>query len=220
MRIKPADKRTRRVISEILLNFMFRDWNDEDMRALISEVHERYFQMGYVDDQQIMPELRDNDEVPFLGQKRFLWLEPTDDKKMLPLLTLSSTDKLVHFRLYALLMRLDHNSRLQSLAMRFETSEGDMGLDHKAGMHDFCHAQFCNSIDPDIKPTTPAWIPDSQPSIPLDADNQVTLVLCMLISLYGGAYVYDKLSQSGDGTVLKQMQRVRALNYAGAAGST
>ena len=156
MRIKPADKETRRVISEILLSFMFRDWNDESLGALISEVHKRYFQMGYVDDQQVVPEISDNDEVPFLGQKRFLWLEPTDDKRILPLLTLSSTDRLVHFRLYALLMMLDNESNLQSLAMRFETSEGDMKLDHKAGMHDFCHAQFCNSIDSDIKATTPS----------------------------------------------------------------
>ena len=184
----------------------------------LAKFSENIFRWAMWGAQQLMPELRENDEVPFLRQQRFLWLEPTNDKKILPLLTLGSTDKLVHFRLYTLLMRLDNSSELQSLAMRFETSEGDMGLEHKAGLHDFCHTQFCNSIDSDIKPTTPAWIPDSQPSIPLDADDQITLVLCMLISLYGGAHVYDKLSESGDGVILKQMQRVRALNYASVAG--
>ena len=80
---------------------------------------------------------------------------------------------------------LNEESELKSLAMRFETDEGEHQSDGEIGSHDFCHAQLCRAITRRIPALTPSWLPDSQPSIPLDAEDQVSLVLCMLTSLYG-----------------------------------
>lgn len=54
-------------------------------------------------------------------------------------------------------------------------------LESGAGRHDFFHAQFGNH---DIPPTAP-WIPQSQPSFPLCANCPVTLVICLLLTMYG-----------------------------------
>ena len=210
MSIEPADEETRGVIFDILSRFLFVDWQDQSLGPLIGEIYRVYRQIDPVDVVQLKAELDKNPDVRFWKQQRYLWLEPSESKKILPLLTLMGSDQLVHFRLYTLLVMLDDKSELQSLAIRFETDEGYPSRGGP-GAHDFCHAQLCKYIDDNICATTPKWLPDSQPSIPLDANGQIGLVLCMLISLYGGAHVFDKLSESGDKALIGHMQNVRAL---------
>ena len=211
MGIKPADKDTRWAIFDILSRFLFTEWEDQSLTPLISEIGRVYRQIDSVDDAQLKAELNKKPDVRLWNQQRYLWLEPANSKRILPLLTLRGSQELLQFRLYALLVMLDDKSKLQSLAIRFETDEGDPDQGDGPGAHDFCHAQLCNYIDEDICATTPEWIPDSQPSIPLDADSQVGLVLCMLTSLYGGAYVFDKLSEPGNKALIGHLQSVRAL---------
>ena len=213
MPIKAADKDTRRVIFDILSGFLFQGWQDQSLSEFISQIYETYHQISHVDGAQLNAALSKNKDIRLWNQKRYLLLEPAENKKIFPLLTLRSSGELTHFRLYALLVMLDKQSKLQSLAIRFETDEGDPDHDHGVGSHDFCHAQLCNYIDDEIWATTPEWIPVSQPSIPLDADNQVGLVLCMLTSLYGGAHVVDKLTEPGDITIIEHLQRIRALQH-------
>ena len=145
----------------------------------------------------------------------YLDFEPTEDKRILPLVTMQSSQGWLHLSIYTLLTMLDDHDVLRSLAVRFETSEGDP--DDNLGKHDFLHAQLCNYIynsDGRIiaKAKTPDWLPTSQPSFPLDADNQVGLVLCMLTSLYGGAHVLNKFSAAGDNKLREHLGRVRALS--------
>ena len=106
---------------------------------------------------------------------------------------------------------LDDNSALQALAIRFETDEGGRKPEEKIGAHDFCHAQLCNGINGRTQGSTPTWLPDSQPSFPLDADDQVGLVICMLTALYGGAHVLRKFGAAGDTQLRQHLMKVRAL---------
>ncbi len=208
MPVEPADKATRDVILDILLIFL-KDYNDGSFAKLLCEVYDRY-QLGELDANGLRSMLSKCPDVEMRDQNQFLHLEPTK-KGILPFVTLQSSDKWVHFRIYALLTILDENCNLQSLAIRFETDEGDLSLGDSLGSHDFCHAQLCNCINKRVKGVTPQWVPDSQPSIPLDADNQVSLVLCMLTSLYGGADVRKKINASGAGEIRKHLDKIRAL---------
>jgi hypothetical protein len=56
--------------------------------------------------------------------------------------------------------------------------------DDAIGIHHYYHVQI-------IQPPTSRlnWLPDAQPAFPLDADNPVKLLLCVLVSLYGLAYL-------------------------------
>ena len=141
----------------------------------------------------------------------FLYLEPPKNRRMLPLVTLQSSDKWVHFRIYALLAMLDDKDEFRSLAMRFETDEGAIPATGKIGSHDFCHAQFCRSISGRVQALTPQWMPESQPSFPLDAEDHLGLVLCALVSLYGGRHVAEKVKSLGNKNLVNHLKCIRAL---------
>ena len=210
MNIRPAKKETRETIADILSIFL----KDHEtfvgpLSELLGKIYAR-FSVHPLDANGLSAILRKCSDVGMRDSNLYLLLEPTKDNKILPLVTLYSSDKWVHFRVYALLTMLDEGSKMEVLAIRFETDEGDP--ERKAdGSHDFCHAQLCNVIRGPVKASTPKWIPDSQPSIPVDADDQISLVLCMLTSLYGGAHVRRRIIQSGDVCLRKHLDSVRAL---------
>ena len=130
---------------------------------------------------------------------------------VLPLLTLETSNQWVHFRAYVLLTMLDQCATLQALAIRFETDEGVPQPTGKRESHDFCHAQLCRSINSTTPATTPSWLPESQPSFPLDAKDQIGLVLCMLTTLYGGRHVVERINSTGDRALRQYLKKVRAL---------
>lgn len=207
MPVDPVDLVDRLVVSDILSNFLSEwEWEDGPLATLRDKVYGVY-KPPYVDAYVLDGLARDGSELGLRDQYRFLYLEPVE-MTMLPLLTLETSDQWVHFRVYVLLTKLDQCAELQCLAIRFETDEGGLDSDH--GSHDFCHAQFCKRINDTPLPKVPEWIPDSQPSFPLDAENQVGLVLCMLTSLYGGRRVFDKLNTTGDPVIREHMKNVRA----------
>lgn len=148
--------------------------------------------------------------VEMRKNRRCLILRRTKKENILPIVTFQSSEKWVNFRIYTILIMTNAMCGLESLLIRFETDEGGL-QEGSSGAHDFCHAQLCNSIDSSIKASTPSWLPDSQPSFPVDADDQVSLVLCMLTSLYGGSDVRSTIDSSGDRGIRKHLNCVRAL---------
>lgn len=71
-----------------------------------------------------------------------------------------------------------NQGRLIDMGFRFESPEG-------TGNHNYYHAQ---PILP-LGASTTAWPPTRFPTFTLDARNPVTLLSCMLISLYGQDYL-------------------------------
>lgn len=215
MPVNPADQAVRLAVSDILSKFYRNDRSlDTYFSELAVKVNEIYrpSPLGY---HALGGLLLGRDELQLRDNGLFLFLEPVADKGLLPLLTLQTSSEWINFRAYVLLTMLDESGELQSLAIRFETDEGSSQANGKIGSHDFCHAQLCRSVGA-MRTSTPNWIPESQPSFPLDADDQVGLVLCMLTSLYGGRHVVERLRQSGlrqsGGRSLRQhLVRVRAL---------
>ena len=220
MPIEPATNATRIATSDILSMFLR---NYERVDGPVATLCDKIYGCGLtpVSASQLHGMLSSSSDVEMRDNHQFLFLEPIESEKILPLVTLHSSNDWVHFRIYTLFTMLDKCSTLQVLAIRFETDEGYRNSGSESGSHDnsggepgshdFCHAQLCNFINNRIPISTPTWIPDSQPSIPLDADNQISLVLCMLTSLYGGAHVRKRISASGDIGIRKHLKKVQAL---------
>ena len=212
MPVNPADKAVRRSISDILSKFMSEyAWSDGPLTTLRDQVYQKY-KPNHVDVHGFSGLIRKYVELKLKEQHRFLFLEPVPvvGKTLLPLLTLETSNDWVNFRAYVLLTMLDRCDGLQALAIRFETDEGPR-TNGVTGAHDFCHAQLCQYINERTRATTPCWLPDSQPSLPLDAEDQVGLVLCMLTSLYGGRHVVQRINTAGDKGLREHLKKVRAL---------
>ena len=211
MPVSAADKAVRLVVSDILSNFLNEyEWEDGPLAMLRDKVYGVY-NPNHVDAYALRGLLSGSSDLGLRAQRRFLFLEPIADKRILPLLTLESSNEWINFRVYVLLTMLDQCATLQALAMRFETGEGGYHSIGTPGAHDFCHAQLCGYINRTTQATTPSWLPESQPSFPIDAEDQVGLVLCMLTSLYGGRHVFERLSTIGDRALRQHLLKVRAL---------
>lgn len=211
MPVNPAGQAVRRAVSDILSSFLNSyEWDCGPLATLRDQVYEVY-KPNHVDAAGLHALLCDNSDLSLRNQHRFLFLEPVGCKEILPLLTLETSNDWVNFRAFVLLTMLDQCSALQALAIRFESDEGVPQPTGIRGSHDFCHAQLCGSINRTTRALTPSWLPESQPSFPLDAGDQIGLVLCMLTALYGGRHVVSRLNTTGDGELRKHLKNVRAL---------
>ena len=140
---------------------------------------------------------------------RVLYLEPLLQKTtyFVPILSLScilnKTQSSAHFKV--MLVCLDENEKLCSIGFRMETPERmnqNVNTSSNDGIHDFYHAQLIRKFDQRAPDSTqgfdcPSWLPQSQPSFPLPADCPVTLLLCLIVTLYGRNYYTDFLNTHG-----------------------
>jgi hypothetical protein len=96
-----------------------------------------------------------------------------------------------------------HDNDLAAIGCRFEPPEGP-------GIHNYYHAQIFRAFHPGGKelPCCPTWLPESWPAFHLKADDPVTLLVSMVISLYGLGLA-GQLLQTPFANVLKPfMQRL------------
>ena len=209
MPMKEANQSVKQAVSDILGKFVI-EVRDHNVDPIYDPILELIGNRGYtcIGSRGLRPLLCGSQDVDLGGLSLCVVLEAIEDPRIFPLLILRSSQRWVHFRIYTMLWTADHCSELQSLAIRFETDEGDPETDKARGAHDFCHAQLCASIAQNLDATTPSWTPESQPSYPLDAEDQVSLVLCMLVSMYGGRRVAKRLSDLG---MQQRLEKVRAL---------
>ena len=202
---KPADKIA---VLDILELFLAKtEGRDIDAAVEPFLVQIATFGVKNLDMRGLRSVLNNPDGVAMRDTNLCILLQATDREGIVPLLTFYSSRDWVNFSVYALLMKRDTKHQFQAFAIRYETDEG--GRDQIAkGDHDFCHAQLCTSITDRLKSTTHDWIPESQPSFPLDACDEVGLVLCMLVSLYGSRSVAERLRHS---KVRNHMMRLQSL---------
>jgi len=95
-------------------------------------------------------------------------------------------------------------NRLYGIGFRLDTPEsgnvdGESKGNEDEGRHDFYHAQFIRrrgfNWGPRIE--TIGWLPEHQPSFPLVADDPITLVLSLLLALYGKRYCGQFIQRHG-----------------------
>lgn len=151
--------------------------------------------------------------VDFLKSQRgaVLYLPPLEkDPDCVPILSLCCKLKETQSvaKLRVMLVKLDEKRKpdgIYGIGFRMETPERfnqdeslstnnqNLRTDNAGGIHDFHHAQLIqkfgqSKLDDKLKIDCPVWIPQTQPSFPLPAECPVTLLLCMIITLYGRKY--------------------------------
>ena len=206
MTVQNTCKCTRASILEILERFAF------DLESPRSDVLWRaygYFDLYPPPNERALPSMiLSYDDVCMADKKMFLPMTPTEDWVVFPLVSFQSERNWQKLSIYVLLATMDGCSGLQSITLRFESPEGidDAGI--QKSKHGFFHSQFCHTLNGVRKYVSPPWLPDSQPSMPLDAVDNMDLVLCMLVSLYGSKKVKLMLPEE---RFAKYMVRIRAL---------
>ncbi len=147
--------------------------------------------------------------VDFSEKNLFLYLPPLEkNAEFVPILDmechLDETRKTMKLRM--MLVRLveaeeEGKKKLCGVGFRLENPEGDNQGEERTeeegeardGSHDFYHAQLIKSLDGKVE--CPTWLPCTQPSFPLPADCPVTLVLCLLLTLYGKRTCWQFVSE-------------------------
>ena len=138
---------------------------------------------------------------------KVLYLKPLEkNAEFVPVLSLSCTltETLSIARLRVMLVCLDRNQDPYGIGFRMETPESMNQNGNEAdnvGIHDFHHAQlirkFCQpKLDKKLQVCSPDWLPTTQPSFPLSAKCPVTLLLCLILTLYGKRYFDEFLLEN------------------------
>ena len=173
-------------------------------------------------------------EVDFLecGRGKVIYLPPLEkDPDCVPILSpyfkLKEPQSIAKLRV--MLVKLDENRKpdgIYGIGFRMETPEKinkdvtpstdcqNINTTNKGGIHDFHHAQLIRKfgqgkLDNKLQIDCPIWIPQSQPSFPLPAECPVTLLLCMLVTLYGRK-CYNRFLE--DHTIFEIEQYKQGLN--------
>lgn len=143
---------------------------------------------------------REEDElhVNFYDERKYLYLPALkeDNKDFVPVLSLKaefSDGEMKEFRLRVMLVSQNDDGELRGLGFRLEAPEGS-----GHGRHDFYHAQLIKGFEKHemgLSIKTPQWLPCSQPSFPLLANDPLTLVICLLLTLYGKKYFWTFYKQ-------------------------
>lgn len=128
--------------------------------------------------------------VNFFKENKVLYLPPmkkdAEDAEFVPIFSLccnlGRNQSTARFRV--MLVTLDQNDKkkLNGIGFRMETPDG-------TGIHDFYHAQLIQQFSPKqfgdiLQNKCLSWLPESQPSFPLPAVCPVTLLLCIILTLY------------------------------------
>ena len=147
--------------------------------------------------------------VNFFKENKVLYLPPmkkdAEDAEFVPIFSLccnlSRNQSTARFRV--MLVTLDQNdkTKLNGIGFRMEPPESrdqnaNTTNNDNTGIHDFYHAQLIQQFSPKkfgdiLQNKCLSWLPESQPSFPLPADCPVTLLLCIILTLYGWEYYND-----------------------------
>ena len=127
MPVKPADKATRSALLDILSRFL-KDYDSQSgtFAVLLCKIYGQY-QLGALDASGLESMLSKCSDVQMRTQNQFLHLEPTR-KGILPLVTFQSSHNWIHFRIYALLTKLDGECNLQSFGIRLKPTKEKLAL--------------------------------------------------------------------------------------------
>lgn len=200
-------------------------WNNENWKHIFVE-----WPPLAREDLETLFMLTETGEVDFSESKRgkVIYLPPLEkDPDCVPILSpyfnLKETQSIAKLRV--LLVRLDENRKphgIYGIGFRMETPESvNQGVNspvnsrnvdraNNGGTHDFHHAQLIRKfgqrkLDDKLQIDCPIWIPQSQPSFPLPAECPVTLLLCLIVTLYGRRY-YDQYLAEHNIFEIKQYQ--------------
>jgi hypothetical protein len=150
-------------------------------------------------------EHRDRGDFAF-QRHGYIHLEPAHEGRLYPVLTFAYDWTREVLRLRVALFTLfedEEQEKLRAFGYRFETPEcrDDDGTPAQhpgatmPGHHDFFHVQPIRHMHrslPNTELPTVAWLNETQPSVPIAANDLPGLLLGTLISVYGGREVRER----------------------------
>jgi|GEM_PF-1128591 len=162
------------------------DYGNKDAQRIYELVSPHFLPLS--SDKEVEKGLPSEQRVTGEFKTRYLYLNPvTHGTIMVPVLKLKAdfgrSIPEVRFQLGLFLLR---NEGIRWIGFRFEAPEGVDAVG--AGRHHYYHVQMIRGLHTSIPfPFNEhlEWIPDAEPTFPLDADGPSKLLLCLLISLYG-----------------------------------
>ncbi len=143
------------------------------------------------------------------NKSRYVYLTPTLRDKMIPILSFSYSwnSSMPQVSLRVGLFLFDSQKNLAAIGYRFESPHG-------LGEHHFYHAQLIRTFGQDLFPQCPDWLPERQPSFALDASDPITLIICLLISLYGFDYIETLRTAPFGNALTRYMETMMLMNPA------
>lgn len=145
-------------------------------------------------------------EIDFSTRQAILILPPLiEDNEFVPILNLRCklNRNQNSIRIYIIMVRLDEKKKLQGIGFRFESPEIEQYAytenedQANEGLHDFYHAQLITGFSYGPPVEIPNWLPVTQPSFPLPANDPITLVFALLLTFYGKKYCWEFYSKHG-----------------------
>lgn len=135
-------------------------------------------------------------EDSLLDGRDFLYLEPlSKGPPALPVVALDYDFQAPSpsLSIRVMLFRPDESEReVDTFGFRLETG------DQQGTMHRYHHAQMIRHLEGKGRSLAIAgwkirssWVPETQPALPLDSHSPLSLLLCLLISLYGPKYLIE-----------------------------
>lgn len=164
----------------------------------------------------LIPSSDGNKRLTGKFERKCIFLEPTNHGAILfPMLSLSydfsRSIPIIRLRLG---LFLDHKSQVKGMGYRLESPEG-------VGRHHYYHVQLIRGFEAGehFPPSeTTEWLPDNEPTFPLDAEDSVDLLLCMILSIYGLDEFNKFISIISDNKkrkdILARTQRLRHIQIA------
>ncbi len=147
-------------------------------------------------------------DLDFSKWGKVLYLPPLKkDAHFVPVLSLdckwNQTQTQCSAKLKVMLVCLgNHTNECQKpygIGFRLETPENrnqSKPTQNNKGMHDFHHAQLIkefgkDNLDSKLQIDCPSWLPETQPSFPLPAKCPMSLLFCLIATLYGKKEYFD-----------------------------
>jgi hypothetical protein len=156
--------------------------------------------------------------IDFSLLNRYLFLPPLDkNADFVPVLSLKCiiNQTVMEIRYRVMLYTFDeHINDLCGIGFRIESPENNNGLQNEGefqndGSHDFYHSQLIKNFESGPTINCPEWLPCRQPSFPIVANCPVTMLIGLLLSLYGKIYSYKILNYSVIHNLDKYLKKIK-----------
>lgn len=163
-------------------------WNasssiDDDTYNTYTELISNWMPLTEKDMEAFFPSNSKAVDIKLSTSRKALYLSPTiNQPHLIPVVSLECIIDNTRADLKIRMMLIQkRNGALEGIGFRFENGDN---------VHAYYHAQLINELKGSKSGSNPViqhldWLPESEPAIPVKANDPVTLLLCSLISLYG-----------------------------------